>query len=484
MSLVGVLRVPHAEPRTIICVSVSLAEGLALWARDAAHAYAGRAPSATVPDVSLGLPGGTYSLPLTVQVPSTPRLPPSFEVDGATFAVTYSLNVTLTCDDLRLGSRIVLAETSKPFEMLPETLPSRQPRFQAQSFWVRMGHDVTQSGPLGLRSNARLGNYRWSVKPFLPTTTFSPTSTIPLELEFTPPPELPEQEYQILIRLSLIRREHTSLDGSGPVDPNSNEQLRQDREVVVRWGWIEADGHSSVRIPNLTLPLMTGSTWDHGFSTMLNVGSARSQYGHNHVTEHTGISVASTFHLNITLAFLPLHSGPGRSSLPASLRHALPAHVAAHLQAPGVFSAVQDADECVLGLGELRRSFQGTVRTLPIPVVVGSVAEPMGAMHTTRWSDLHLEQRDGRERGRMIHGEAISCEDGWLCPPPSYREALREAPYVYDVAKGGGALGRGEVVSGEATTEVEWEMEMEGRGDEMDVDVEGRAIVGWHGAEE
>jgi hypothetical protein len=340
-------------------------------------------------------------------VPTTPRLPPTFDVNGATFSVTYSLNVNLTCDDPQTGSRVVLAESGRAFEMLPETLPTRAPRFAPQSFWVRMG------------SHTRQPNYRWSVRPMLPTTTFSPTSTIPLELEFAPPKETPDQEFQIAIRIALVRREHTSY-GFGPVDPNVNDQLVQDHEVVVRWGWIEADGHSTVRIPNIDLPLMIGSQWKNGYSTMLNVGSARSQYGQNHITDHAGISVASTFHLCITLAFAQ-----------HTLRDILPPAARARMPPPGVFGPATTSEDAALSLVELKRTFPGTVRTLPIPIVIGSVAEPRDAMHISRWSDLQLERRNGRERGRMIHGEALSCEDGWVCPPPAYAEALGVVPYHY-----------------------------------------------------
>lgn len=414
MSLVGSLTIPDSAPRTIICVSVSLSEGMALWARDAAQAYAGRAPGPGVPDVSLGLPGGTYSLPLTVQVPTTPRLPPTFDIDGATFSVTYSLNVNLTCDDPQTGSRVVLSESGKAFEMLPETLPTRAPRFAPQSFWVRMGHGYSLTNVAN-----RQPNHRWSVRPMLPTTTFSPTSMIPLELEIAPPKDAPDSEFQIAIRVALRRREHTSY-GFGPVDPNVNDQMVKDEEVVVKWGWIEADGHSTVRIPEIILPLMLGQEWKYGASTMLNVGSARSQYGQNHVTDHAGISVASTFHLCITLAFAQ-----------HSLRDILPAEAGANMPPPGVFGPATSSEACTLSLTELKRTFPGTVRTLPIPIVIGSVAEPRDAMHISRWSDLHLERRQGRERGRMIHGEALTYEDGWVCPPPAYADALGVVPYHY-----------------------------------------------------
>ena len=79
----------------------------------------------------------------------------------------------------------------------------------------------------------------------------------------------------------------------------------------------------------------------------------------------------------------------------------------------------------------LRRVFPGTIRTLPLPLVVGSVSEPRQAMHNIRWSDLHLDSSSGEEIGRMISGEGISCEDGWMVPPPAYDEAILVVPYEF-----------------------------------------------------
>jgi hypothetical protein len=153
-----------------------------------------------------------------------------------------------------------------------------------------------------------------------------------------------------------------------------------------------------------------------------------------------------------------------------------------------MFGPAQSPEESAIGLHDLRRHFPGTVRTLPIPVVIGSVAEPRDAMHTTRWSDLHLEQRNGRERGRMIHGEATSCEDGWLCPPPPYKDAVREAPYVYDVMRGEEMRMQRELVREMMLRDGALSGRMGRDGDVgEDVGMEeengGVRVVGWYGAE-
>ena len=395
----GTLHLPYGPPRTIICVSVSLAEGLDLWARDAQQAYANRSPRHSAVDVKTALPGGTYSLPLTVQVPSTPRLPPSFHIAGAAFAVTYALTVSLACDDpLRPGARVNLAEASRPFEMMPDTLPTRAPRYTETSFSVRT-------------SAARrfASHSRWTVKPTLPTTAFSPTSHIPLALRLSPPADV-DEAYQVLVRIALVRREH-----SMPVDatpPLAQSGLINEVDVVSTMAWFEVDGEGiDIRT---VLPIMpvSGLPWLHGFSTTLNVGPASPDTdGH--------ISVSSTFHIASTLAFLPRI--PGQTMLNDLMPGVLPPM--------GVFTSPLPGS--TIDMASLKQHFPGTVRTLPLPVVIGSVSEPRLAMQTYRWSDLHLDNTGSSEVSRVLSGEATTCEDGWISPPPSYQAALEVVPYEY-----------------------------------------------------
>lgn len=412
MSLVGTLHIPTVLPRTIICVSVSLAEGLELWSRDA-QAYAARQPKDCLVDPKTCLPGGTYSLPLTVQVPSTPHLPPSFTVARASFAVTYALSVTLGCDDpQKAGAKVVLAETARPFEMMPETMPTRAPRYDPQSFFVQKDSTST-GGVIGTAKGlVRRPNSRWTVEPFLTTTAFSPTSAIPLRIRLTPPQETDGHiKQQILVRLALMRREHTSLSPADLRDPSGQAGLVNEREVHSRFTWLESNSDSQLELETI-LPIMSGDTWTHGFSTMLNVGPPS-----NSSADTETISVSSTFHLAVTFAFLPLTSGG--PTLDKVLDR--------HLPPIGIFTETND----VLDLVAMKRTFPGTVRTLPLPLVIGSVSEPRNAMQTIRWSDLHIDRSSGRQVGRMISGEEISCEDGWIVAPPAYGEAIKAVPYEY-----------------------------------------------------
>ncbi|WWD21729.1 hypothetical protein CI109_106216 [Kwoniella shandongensis] len=461
MSLVGTLHLPGHAPRTIICVSVSLAEGLALWARDAEQTYIRNPPRASDChiDPSQGLPGGTYSLPLTVQVPSTPRLPPSFTVRSSSFAVTYALTVTLTCDDPShpggSGGRVVLAETAKPFEMMPETLPTRAPRYMAQSFWVKT--DVPSLLPITATATStipaplvRRQNTRWSVHPHIPTTAFSPTSIIPFTLVLSPPSALESEtnidnalvqpvrpRFQILVRLALVRREFSSISTHQTVDAVGNG-LVVEEEIVSRWGWVETSSTGEkIKLRDIALPLMPphARTWRHGMSTMLNVGPASNSLN---TTNEESISVSSTFHLNVTLAFLSLPSIDSPTMTQYLTKECFPSssddvedlipRQAREFTKPSSSDSPNHFD-----LARFKANFPGTIKTLPIPIVVGSVSEPRGAMHNVRWSDLQLDRNaSGTEVGRMISGESTTCENGWIIPPPSYKEALKVAPYEYE----------------------------------------------------
>ena len=237
MSLIGTLHMPDCPSRTIICVSVSLAEGLALWAKDARQAYAVKPCSDPSVRPDLGLPGGTYSLPLTVQVPSTPRLPPSYVVQGSSFSVTYALTVTLTAKHpYKRGVRVTLAEDARPFEMMPETMPTRPPKYFPQTFYVRGGVMGTA------KAMVRSDNDRWTVTPSLPTTAYSPTSIVPVSCRIEPPASSNPVPFHVLIRLALTRREHHSARQNDFRDPLGHAGLKQEEELHASFLWLKSDG--------------------------------------------------------------------------------------------------------------------------------------------------------------------------------------------------------------------------------------------------
>jgi hypothetical protein len=200
-----------------------------------------------------------------------------------------------------------------------------------------------------------------------------------------------------------------------PVDatpPLAQSGLINEVDVVSTMAWFEVDGEGiDIRT---VLPIMpvSGLPWLHGFSTTLNVGPASPDTdGH--------ISVSSTFHIASTLAFLPRI--PGQTMLNDLMPGVLPPM--------GVFTSPLPGS--TIDMASLKQHFPGTVRTLPLPVVIGSVSEPRLAMQTYRWSDLHLDNTGSSEVSRVLSGEATTCEDGWISPPPSYQAALEVVPYEY-----------------------------------------------------
>lgn len=380
MSMVGTLRLGAAPPQTIIYVSVSLEQGLALWARDAAVAHAAEG-DAGESDTLQRMPGGTYTLPLSVQVPATPRLPPSFAVPGAHFAVFYALEVALTVDAGAAG-RVVLAHAARSFDMLPETLPTPPPAEVSHALWVPSA-DGTAA--------------RWRLSPSLPTSTYSPTSSVPLQLCIEPP--LEGAPRRVILRISLVRRERS-------------DAQRATVDVSTAWGWVRPTAGATTTVRH-ALPIMTAPTWAHGFSTVLNVDAA-------HGTSGATTVVSSTFHLLVQAVFL-------RDDEELSTWFD---ELGGEQLDEGQFSRARG------GTADERAQWDALVarhaaaqRTLSLPVILGSVSEPRGALHAYHWSDLQLGAAG--EPGRMVEGEAFSSEDGWMCAPPTYSQALDDIPYVY-----------------------------------------------------
>lgn len=216
--------------------------------------------------------------------------------------------------------------------------------------------------------------------------------------------------YQILLRLALTRREHSSLSIS-----DVSTGLVAEEEVASRWGWIETTDNTPKFLKDITLPLMPDQTWQHGFSTILNVGPPA-----NSTSINETISVSSTFHLSVVVAFL--HITPGGPTLQDVIDRPLPP--------VGTFT-IPVADHGGMTVEHIRNIIPGTVKNFPLAIVVGSVSEPRSAMHTIQWSDLHLDRSSGWEESRIISGEAMSCENGWMLPPPAYHEAIEQVPYDF-----------------------------------------------------
>jgi hypothetical protein len=438
--------------RVLINVGVGLEDGLDLWQKDATVAWERlserRKKGRSNPAVAL--PGGKYTLPLTVQVPSNPTLPPTFDLPTSPFEIAYHLSVTLTVDDPTyesvgpedLAPRLVLSHSVRSFALLPMTLPTvapdlapvtgllEAPSRRRESFTAMVGSASagwldrfnTAIDPLkvgfgvstprvaasALNGASSTGTAHdawptsWSIEPSLPTTTFSPSSVIPVDFALRPPSALPSAlppAGQVIIRAALVRREylHTS-HGVPPVsDPDAG--LLSEEEIVSCIG-----RHDLARIygvhpslPRLSLPLGFGAgyAWANGFSTSISVSPGPS-------SSRTHVHCASRFYLSLQVAFAPA----GSCTSPPT--HGYVLNDLAGFIPPEL-----------------------TTRTILVPISIGSVGEPPGA-NRRAWRELYLGRNDstGEEVPQLIDGCAIDRDEGWILPPPSYEAALAEPEYA------------------------------------------------------
>lgn len=118
------------------------------------------------------------------------------------------------------------------------------------------------------------------------------------------------------------------------------------------------------------------------------------------------IAVGSTFHLAITVGFsAPCSSALFKSTAPNALT----------ALAMGDFSpTLGPSHPDFVSLETFAKSVHCSLRTLPIAVVIGSVAEPS------------LSPVLGTP-----HGDPLDGEDVWFVPPPGYEEALKQVPYEH-----------------------------------------------------
>jgi hypothetical protein len=447
------------------------------------------------------LAGLPYSLPLTVQVPTHPRLPPSFRLPGSIFEIVYALEVSLTIDRTSPAGaskdesdRVQLVRTSREFTLLPTTLPSQPPvlppldglldvplpapaaglqppssvaaasqslvglGISAPAGWMDKlqqafvplryslgGHSAASDGSAsGSRSRshspvpppstfavsaasakaAAEANPSWSVQPLLSTSAFSPSSNIPLDLMLVAPlsaslrdtQALPEG--QLLVKASILRREHAFSSRSAPSKLEETRGLVHEEEIVSASGAFDlslllptgSPTTKTVKLPRLDLPLGFGplaKPWASGMTTSLTVSPDPMQAEDFDGQAHLHTHCSSRFYLALQVAYLP--STPNTSTTGSD-------------QPTNDFQLNRP-----LFIPSVLRS-----RSLLIPITIGSVGEPSGARHRRTWRELYLatNERTGEEAPRMVSGSAVDDERGWLLPPPSYETALGEREYI------------------------------------------------------
>lgn len=422
---------------------------------------------------------GCLRLPLTVQVPTHPKLPPTFALPSKLFEIVYHLEVHLTIDNpiqpllvdpTADRERTTLIRADREFTLLPVTLPSAKPDLPGLKGLIQIvapKPDVsTAAAPVAGahgwmdRLNSALGPIRaglhhagaehadtsrlsiiggalmgvaaavaapasvpaplsWTILPSLPTSTYSPSSNIPLDLTLLPPATTDSAAHptgELVIRATLLRREHIFHSDSVPTPVDEERGLVAEEEIISSCGRFDLaslslDADGKIQLPRLNLPLGYGvrsKPWTQGFTTSLTISPEASAPIPTTPTSPVHTHCSSRFYLSLHLAFCPIPT----SHTPATNSFSTPASSHATMEIPR----------------------QLKPRLLLIPLTVGSVGEPAGARHRRGWRELYLERSGedgtGEERGRMVSGVACDEEGSWLVAPPSYELALLEDAYV------------------------------------------------------
>ncbi|GAA5994823.1 uncharacterized protein JCM10292_004375 [Rhodotorula paludigena] len=292
--------------RMIADFCIDLSSGLRIWKRDAETVRKNAARRAGRPDDEdngdTQLPPGTYVLPLSMKVPNSDRLPPSFEC--AQFRITYTMSIALfSATKNSNGTPRRLKVFSVPFHVLPSTLPAPAPELPVLKHEHRKGvlASLMQSLSLSSPKPNEMGFH--NVYPSLPTSHFSPGAhaSIPISLRIVDRPLEPTDLY---IRLALVRKTYvresahsslasaiedewglapgTSLAALGyPEEVIVDPWCKEEEEIVSRWGWVpyssrpgaDPNEKAEVVIKDISLPLCgaDGQGWRHGYSTSLDL---------------------------------------------------------------------------------------------------------------------------------------------------------------------------------------------------------------------
>jgi len=228
------------------------------------------------------------------------------------------------------------------------------------------------------------GSYLRRPHPDRPCTTFSPTQVVPVDLLLTPI-RVESAKARMFIRIGIKRCQHVT--DTNPSDLSSPINELQESIVSARIGVFEISGQEPTRISGTCLPLAADGIWPYGYSAY---SGEVSQPG-----PLRSVTAGNQFYAFVQIGRLP-DSGPLADSLPIDL----PLNTLLPLDA----ARYRDLN---------RHATQLSHCTLPI--TIGSVSEPQGAMHFFPWSDLSLSHGP-----RLIEGGSFSSENGWLVPPPPY----------------------------------------------------------------
>ncbi|MBW0535990.1 hypothetical protein O181_075705 [Austropuccinia psidii MF-1] len=314
--------------RVVVDFVTDLSHGLETWKSDAEFAtQSSSGYSLHSLDGQAILPPGTYILPLSMKIPASEKLPPSFTCDH--FRITYTMSLALwsKATDPLTGQPIHCKVFTVPFEILPATLPTGPPKLPRLVWEDRSLNGSTPWGGMweGLKRAITLGNTSPNgslpppsrkrsiaavtaqmhgpqataaaiaastathiVIPSLPSASFSPASqaSIPVTLSIIDRPIVPTDLY---IRISLVRSIYARDSKNDwltevseylmPEDILWEKHLKEEKEICSRWGYIpyHLRPHANpleeceILIRDLSMPFLTDAqaSWDHGYSTSL-----------------------------------------------------------------------------------------------------------------------------------------------------------------------------------------------------------------------
>lgn len=411
---------------------------------------------------------GTFMLPLSMKIPCSDKLPPSFE--SAHFRIRYVMSLAIFGSHKGPdGKPEVLHVHSIPFTILPSTLPSPAPQIpvlthdsRKTSFFSGMARALSLGGS-GQPPAPRLSDKSCThiICPSIPTSSYSPGSVIPITLRIA---DCPVEPTDLYIRLSLVRKLFVR-DASQPMvnewglpdDLFMEEFCKEEEEIVSRWGYVPYSvraqegatpgSKAQVIISDITLPVGNGlnGEWTHGYSCGLDLAPTLSpSMKHGECSwfspalsrrppakqEYERYIHASTRH------YISIEVGFASDRLGDVLRHVGNAVQDMEVPQANTFThpATPSLSECTglpttnpfpsaATVARAKRngsifntfpslpSFPGKLKEILIPITIGSVAEPQLSCLLSRNSDSQPSVIPSPPRGSGTPQRAATAEE-------------------------------------------------------------------------
>lgn len=502
--------------------ATDLTNGLKIWRRDAGPIVKEKLrverqwraryamPTEDLDDASWEemLAPGTFMLPLSMKIPCSDKLPPSFE--SAHFRIRYTMSLALFSSRKSPDGRPeVLHCLTTPFHVMPSTLPTLPPQIptlthdtRKDGFLAGMARALSLTRPTSSAAK-QLADKTCThiVSPSIPTSSFSPGSVIPITLRIA---DCPTEPTDLYIRLSLIRKiyvrdsAHEAANEWGlPEDIFMEEFCKEEEEIVSRWGYVPysvrakagaAPGNKAqVVISDITLPVGSDDgSWDHGYTSFIDLGpSSPPSMQHGECSWFSAalserkplasdyqkyVHASSRHFISIEIGFAPTDLGRTLREIsecvpdmeiPSANTFTCPKSPSTSplsgLSVTNPFACASSATHRVKRAqcspfqhAPQLPAFPGKMKEILIPVTIGSVAEPQMSCIANRTAEClasvipsatrqtpsaTAEESAERAARDLDESEAERYErvgddgeEAWLCPPPSYKHALKSSP--------------------------------------------------------